>query len=31
VIENFNDKPVTAKLDGKEWTVAARSWLLQWR
>jgi hypothetical protein len=31
VIENVNDAPVTVRLDGKEWTVAARSWLRQWR
>lgn len=31
VIENFNDEPATVDLDGKQITVAARSWQYQWR
>ena len=31
VAENFNDEPVEVELDGRTWTIAARSWLLQWK
>lgn len=30
VIENFNDKPVTADLNGRKIEVAARGWVLSW-
>lgn len=31
VIENFNDQPVQAELNGKIHTVPARAWLYEWR
>jgi hypothetical protein len=31
VIENFNDAPVTAKLDGESHAVSARAWRSRWK
>jgi len=31
VVENFNDEPVTAELDGKPVSVDARGWAYRWR
>ncbi len=31
VIENFNDQPVTAELDGTSHTVKPRSWIYHWQ
>lgn len=31
VIENFNDRPVTVKLDGQTLNVGPRGWIYQWK
>jgi len=31
VVENFNDQPVTASLDGNALTVPARGWICRWQ
>lgn len=31
VVENFNDDPVTVKLDGRKTEVAPRNWAYQWK
>ncbi len=31
VIENFNDRPVTVKLDGQTYKIEARGWKYEWR
>jgi hypothetical protein len=31
VLENFNDEPVTAELDGRAVSLPARGWALDWR
>lgn len=31
IVENFNDEPVTVKLDGTEMQIGPRDWLYQWK